>query len=116
MRHRSKKVTLDRLSAPRDLLLRNLAASIIMYERVKTTSAKAKAVRPMVERAITTAKANTPASVRRLTALLPQKLAVKKLTEVLRERYTDRTSGYTRTVKIGSRQGDGAQMVQIELV
>lgn len=87
-----------------------------MYEKVQTTEAKAKAVRSVVERAITTAKKGDLASRRRLVSILPQKLAVKKLMEVVGERYKERPGGYTRIVRLGNRQGDGAQTVQIELV
>lgn len=116
MRHRIKTKKLDRAKAPREMMLRNLASSVIMYERVRTTEAKAKVVRSLVERAITTGKKNNLTARRALLALLPQPKAVKKLMEVLGEKYQDRKGGYTRVVKIGPRQGDGARMVQIELV
>ena len=116
MRHRNKTKTLDRAKAPREMMLRNLASSIIIYEKVQTTQAKAKVVRSLVERAITVSKKKDLNARRALLALLPQKLAVKKLMEVLGDKYKDRRGGYTRTVKIGPRQGDGAHIVQIELV
>ena len=116
MRHRSKKVTLDRKTAPRKSLLRNLASSVLMYEKVKTTEAKAKAVRSKVEKAITLAKKNDLAATKKLIATLPQPLAVKKALEVLRVRYEGRVGGYTRIVRLGQRIGDGAKMVLIELV
>jgi len=98
------------------MMLRNLASSVLMYERVKTTRAKAKAVKPLVERVITKAKKGDLASRRQLISILPQDLAVKKAMDVLGQRYADRPGGYTRIVKIGNRAGDGAEMVQIELV
>ncbi|OGF27025.1 50S ribosomal protein L17 [Candidatus Falkowbacteria bacterium RIFOXYC2_FULL_47_12] len=116
MRHRNTTKKLDRKKGPREMMLRNLAASVIMYEKVKTTEAKAKVVRSVVERAITASKQNNLTARRRLLALLPQKKAVKKLMEVLNEKYKGRKGGYTRTVKLGTRQGDGARIVQIELV
>ena len=116
MRHKVKKTTLGRKKEPREMMLRNLAASILIYEKVKTTQVKAKAVRTLVEKAITTAKKNDLTARRRLIAVLPQPKAVKKAMEVLGKRYQNRQSGYTRIVKIGVRQGDGADMVQIELV
>ena len=116
MRHRSTKKILDRAKQPRELMLRNLAASIIMYEKVETTEAKAKVVRSLVERAITTARKGDLNARRRLLQLLPQKLAVKKLMEVVGKRYESRPGGYTRIVKLGNRQGDGATMLQLELV
>jgi large subunit ribosomal protein L17 len=116
MRHRNKSKILDRPKAPRELMIRNLAASILIYEKVKTTKAKAKTVQPLVEKVVNLAKKGDLTSRRRLIALLPQKLAVKKAMEVLGSRFKDKKSGYTRLVKIGQRQGDGAEMVQIELV
>ncbi len=97
-------------------MLNNLVSSIIIYEKVKTTEAKAKAVRSLVEKAISTAKKGDLTSRRKLIAVLSQKMAVKKCLEVLGERYKNRQGGYTRIVRLGTRQGDGAKMVQIELV
>lgn len=116
MRHKKKGKTLGREAGHRNMMLRNLASSIVIYEKVKTTEAKAKAVKPVVERAITAAKKGDLHARRRLISLLPQENASKKLMEVLGERYKDRPGGYTRIVKLGYRQGDGAKMVQIELV
>jgi large subunit ribosomal protein L17 len=116
MRHRKKKVTLDRKTEARGMLLRNLAASVLIYEKVKTTEAKAKAVRSRVEKMITLAKAGDLASTKRLIAYLPQKTAVTKAIEVLKSRYEKRVGGYTRIVKVGPRQGDGAKVVILELV
>jgi len=116
MRHRIKKTTLDRKKAPREMMLRNLAASVLIYEKVSTTEAKAKAVRSLVEKSITIAKKNDLSSRRRLIALLPQPNAVKKLIEVIGKRYQERKGGYTRIIRLNNRQGDGAKMVQIELV
>ena len=116
MRHRNKNKILDRQKGPRELMLRNLASSILIYEKVKTTKAKAQAVRPLVEKMITSAKAGDLNSRRGLIKVLLQKNAVKKAIEVLGVRYKNRPGGYTRTTKLGVRQGDGAEMVQIELV
>ena len=116
MRHRNKGVILDRKKEPREAMLSNLAASVLMYEKVKTTEAKAKAVKPLVEKAITTAKKGDLTSRRALIEKLPQKLAVKKAMDVLGAKYKDRNGGYTRIVKLTPRQGDGAKMAQIELV
>lgn len=116
MRHRNKNKILDRQKQPRELMLRNLASSILLYEKVKTTEAKAKAVKPLVERMITTAKKGDLNARRGLIKVLLQKNAIKKSMEVLGERYKDRQGGYTRIIKLGTRQGDGAEMVQIELV
>ncbi len=116
MRHRKKKKTLGRKKEAREMMLRNLAASILIYEKVKTTEAKAKAVRPLVERLITISKRGDLTARRRLIQKLPQKMAVKKAMEVLASRYRQRPGGYTRITKIGCRAGDGAKMVIIELV
>ncbi len=116
MRHRKQGKVLDRKKAPREALLRNLAASIVLHEKVQTTQAKAKAVRPLVERAITASKISTLATRRNLLKFFYTEQAVKKLLEVLGPRYASRPGGYTRLVKIGPRQGDGGEMVQIELV
>jgi large subunit ribosomal protein L17 len=116
MRHRNKNKILDRKKGPRELMLRNLASSILLYEKVKTTKAKAQAVRPLVEKMITSAKAGDLAARRGLIKVLLQKNAVKKAIEVLGVRYKTRPGGYTRTTKLGARAGDGAEMVQIELV
>jgi ribosomal protein L17 len=116
MRHRNKNKILDRKKGPRELMLRNLASSIILYEKVKTTRAKAAAVRPLVEKLITISKAQDLNARRNLLEVLLQKNAVLKAMEVLGVRYKERNGGYTRTIKLGARQGDGAEMVQIELV
>ncbi len=116
MRHRNKVKILDRKKGPRELMLRNLAASILIYEKVKTTEAKAKTVKPMVEKLITVAKKGDLTARRKLISVLPQEKAVKKLMEVLGKKYKEREGGYTRIVKLGNRIGDGAKIVQIELV
>lgn len=116
MRHRNTNKILDREKAPRELMLRNLASSILIYEKVKTTKAKAQAVRPLVERMITAAKAGDLNARRGLIKVLLQKNAIKKSMDVLGDRYRDRKGGYTRIIKLGTRKGDRAEMVQIELV
>lgn len=116
MRHRNKNKILGRKKGPRELMLRNLASSIILYEKVQTTSAKAKAVRPFLEKMITSAKAGDLAARRGLIKELLQKNSVKKTMDVLADRYKERPGGYTRITKLSPRQGDGAEMVQIELV
>ncbi len=116
MRHRNTGKILDRAKAPREMMLRNLAASVMLYEKVKTTEAKAKTVRSLVERLITVSKAGNLTARRTLISTLPQPLAVKKAMDVLGARYKDRNGGYTRIIKLGTRAGDGAAMVQIELV
>lgn len=116
MRHRKVGKVLGREKGPREALLRNLTASIILYEKVRTTKAKAKAVQPLVERAITVGKISDLAARRKLHTFFYTEQPVKKILEVLGPRYKERKGGYTRVTKIGPRQGDAAEMVQIELV
>jgi len=116
MRHRVKGKKLDRKKAPREAMLKNLASSIIIYEKVKTTEAKAKAVKPLLEKVITTAIKGDLASRRELIKILPQKMAIKKVMEILAVKYKERHGGYSRIVKLGNRVGDNASVVQIELV
>ncbi|MBU1165043.1 50S ribosomal protein L17 [Patescibacteria group bacterium] len=116
MRHRIKGKILDRKKESREAMLRNLATSIIIYEKVKTTRAKAKAVRTMVEKSITLGKTNNLKNRRELLKILYFKKAVNKTLEVLGPKYKDRKGGYTRITNLGRRKGDAAQIVQIELV
>lgn len=116
MRHKNNKKILDRKKAPREMMLRNLAASVLIYEKVKTTEAKAKAVKSLVEKLITISKKADLNARRKLIEILPQKLAIKKAMEVLGKRYEGRNGGYTRIIRLGAREGDGAKIVQIELV
>lgn len=116
MKHRRKQVTLDRKRGPRKALLRGLATSVILYENVNTTLAKAKAVRPIVERLITVGRKKTLTSRRRLMQVLTIESAVNKILEELGPRYATRPGGYTRIIKLGQRQGDGAEIAQIQLV
>ena len=98
------------------MMLRNLISSVLIYEKVKTTKAKAKAVKPLVEKAITTAKKGDLQARKDLIAKLPQKLAIKKAMDVLGKRFKEKQGGYTRIILLPRRQGDGAEMAQIELV
>ncbi|MEA3449562.1 MAG: 50S ribosomal protein L17 [Patescibacteria group bacterium] len=116
MRHRVKTKKLDRKKASREMMLRNLAASVLIYEKVKTTKAKANVVRSLVEKIITIAKKDNLEARRRIIKKLPQKMAVKKTMEVLGKCYQDRNGGYTRIVKLDNRTGDGAEMAIIELI
>ncbi len=117
MRHRVKKVKLGTDKDHKTALMRNLAMSVIIYEKVKTTSAKAKAVQPFVERLISIAKTKEKKhAIREIERLLQHENSSKKLLEVLAEKYKDRDSGFTRITKIGNRSGDNAPLVQIELI
>lgn len=116
MRHRKTKVTLDRVKGQRELMLRTLAAQLVLHEGVVTTAAKARAVRPLVERMITRGKAGSVTSRRYLSTFFTTEAPVKKIIDVLGGRYKERAGGYTRTIKLGQRAGDGASTVRIELV
>ena len=116
MRHRKKKIMLSRKKDPRRALMKNLAESLILHERIETTEAKAKAIRPYVERLVTKGKANTLTARRQLISSLPTQRSVKKVMEVLSPKYQSREGGYTRIVKMASRKGDGAKMAIIEFV
>ena len=107
---------IGRKKAHRERTLRNLATSLVLYEKVKTTEAKAKAVSPLVERLFTHARTNTLSARRYAKALLFDDNAVTKLFEDLTSRQGDRTSGFVRIVKLAPRAGDSARMAQIELL
>ncbi|PIX62083.1 50S ribosomal protein L17 [Candidatus Uhrbacteria bacterium CG_4_9_14_0_2_um_filter_41_50] len=116
MRHRNTTKTLGRSKSAREAVLRDLATSIVVYEKIKTTEVKAKTVCPIVEKLITKAKAGDLTARRQLLSYFATEQPVNKLMEVLGPRYKSRNGGYTRIVKIGPRLGDGAPVVQIELV
>lgn len=116
MRHAVKGRKLRRPTAHRRALLRNLVTSFLEKERVKTTVAKAKEARPLAEKMITLAKRNTLHARRRALAFLSKEGAVKKLFEEVGPRFSERPGGYTRIVRVGLRQGDGAEMAMLELV
>ena len=108
---------LGRSGGHRTALYKNLTVSILRYERVKTTEAKAKEVQGRVERMITIAKRGDLAARRMVVSEFPNEpLVVTKLFDEIAPKYADRTSGYTRIVKIGARRGDAAPIVQLELV
>lgn len=116
MRHRKKTIILGRETGPLQALLRNLATSVVLYERVQTTRAKAKAVQPLVERLVTAAKTKKPNAHRELRRVLQTDGAVRKILEELGPRYGSRRGGYTRITRLGFRQGDAAEIVQLEFV
>jgi large subunit ribosomal protein L17 len=117
MPHRIAGRRLGRTHDHRMAMLGNLAVSVIRYERVRTTEAKAKEVRGLVDGMITLAKRGDLHARRQLVSKMPHEpLIVDKLMNEIATKYADRTSGYTRIVKLGQRAGDAASMVQIELV
>lgn len=115
MRHRKTRPILDRKAAPRNAMLRSLAISVVMHGRVQTTIAKVRAVRPIVERAITLAKTDTLQARRQLLRTFTE-TATKKLLKDIAPKYKERHGGYTRRILSHQRQGDRAQMAILELV
>jgi large subunit ribosomal protein L17 len=117
MRHQKTRHKLSRSTAHRKALLANLCKEVIEHERIKTSEAKAKAVKPEIEKLITLAKRGDLHARRQALATLGQdKFAVYKLFDEVAPRYVERNGGYTRILKLGPRNGDGAPMALIELV
>ncbi len=117
MRHRRDRHKLSRDSAHRKALFANLSRELLDHERIKTTEAKAKAVKPEVEKLITLGKRGDLHARRQAMARLGQdKFIVYKLFEEIAPRYADRPGGYTRILKLGPRHSDSTEMVFLELV
>jgi large subunit ribosomal protein L17 len=116
MRHRNAGFKLGRNTSHRRALLRNLVTSVIIEDRVETTVAKAKAVRPLVEKMITLGKKGDLHSRRQALAFLMTDDSVTRLFETVAPRYGDRNGGYLRIVKTGFQKGDGAEKAFIELL
>ena len=116
MRHQKKTIKLGLTAAHRKSLLANQVCSLIEHQRIKTTLAKAKAVRPLAEKMLTLGKKNTVHARRTAFAVLRQKDAVKRLFDEIAPRSVSRNGGYTRIVKLGQRKSDSASMAFIEWV
>ena len=116
MRHQKKTVKLGRTAEHRKALLANQVCSLIEHQRIKTTLAKAKAVRPLAEKMVTLGKNGSLHARRTALAVLRQKDAVKKLFEDIAPRSVSRNGGYTRIVKLGARKSDSAPVAFIEWV
>jgi large subunit ribosomal protein L17 len=116
MRHQVAGRKLGRNSAQRKSLFRNLASNLVRHESIRTTEAKAKAVRPQVERLITLAKRGDLHSRRLAAKEIHDSETLRKLFDELAERYEDREGGYVRIYKLGPRKGDAAPMVVMSLV
>lgn len=116
MRHKHGQRKLQRTSGHRAALLRNMAAALIKHEQIKTTTPKAKELRPYIEKLITLAKRGGLSNRRLAHARLLDETQEKKLFEVLAERYASREGGYTRIIKAGIRASDAAPIAYIELV
>ncbi len=116
MRHRKKFNHLSRTSAHRKAMLSNMASSLIIHKRIKTTLAKAKALRMYVEPLINKSKTDNTHSRRIVFSHLQNKEAVSELFREISEKVASRPGGYTRILKLGNRQGDAAEVCYIELV
>src|SRR6266480_1249544 len=116
MRHRKKTLKLGRKAEHRKALLVNQVCSLIEHQRIATTLAKAKSVRPLAERMVTLGKNGSIHARRTALAVLRQKSAVKKLFDDIAQRSAERNGGYTRIVKLGARKSDSARMAFIEWV
>ena len=116
MRHNKKFNHLGRTASHRNAMLANMAISLIMHKRITTTLAKAKALKKYVEPLITRSKDDTTNSRRVVFSYLQNKFAVTELFKVISEKVANRPGGYTRIIKLGTRQGDAAEVCFIELV
>jgi large subunit ribosomal protein L17 len=116
MRHQKKTVKLGRTAEHRKALLANQVCSLIEHERIKTTLAKAKAVRPLAEKMVTLGKNGSLHARRTALAVLRQKKAVKKLFDNIAPRTSNRKGGYTRIIRLGQRQSDSAKVAFLEWV
>jgi large subunit ribosomal protein L17 len=116
MRHKVSGRKFDRPTDERVAMFRNLVADLMRHERLKTTEAKAKEVRPLAERMITLGKDGSVHARRQALAYINDKDVVRKLFDDIAPRFAARPGGYTRIIKLGPRQGDGAAMAQLELV
>ncbi|MGH7864944.1 MAG: 50S ribosomal protein L17 [Candidatus Binataceae bacterium] len=114
MRHLNQGRKLNRTSSHRKALFKNLVLSLVRYERIRTTDAKAKELRRFADRMVTLGKSGTLAARRRAFAFMQSHDAVKKLFDEIAPRFKERNGGYTRVVKFGPRRGDAAMMSVIE--
>jgi large subunit ribosomal protein L17 len=116
VRHRVKGRKLGRNASQRKALMRNLAISLILHERIRTTEAKAKELRPYVEKLVTLSREDTRHHRNVAMSRLSDDRAVEKLFDVLGPRFEDQPGGYTRIYKLGNRLGDNAEMSLIEFI
>lgn len=116
MRHRVSGRALGRTAAHRKALIRNQVTDLLRRDRIVTTEAKAKEVRPVAERVISLGKRGDLHARRQAAAVLTDRKVLRRLFDQIAPRFRSRPGGYTRIVKLGPRLGDGARMAQIELV
>ncbi len=116
MRHRNKGRTLSRTASHKKATMRNMATSLFRHERIETTTAKAKELRPFAERLITLGKRGDLHARRLAGRLIADREVLGKLFDDIGPRFNERPGGYTRILKLGNRRGDAAEMALIELV
>lgn len=116
MRHRNKGRQLSRTSTHKNALMRNMATSLFLHERIETTTAKAKELRPFAEQLITLARRGDLHARRVAGRKIHDRDVLGKLFDDIAPRYAERPGGYTRILKLGTRKGDAAEMSLIELV
>jgi large subunit ribosomal protein L17 len=116
VRHRNKGRQLSRTASHKKATMRNLATALFRHERIETTSAKAKELRPYAERLITLARKGDIHSRRLAGRKIQDRQVLGKLFDDIAPRFTERPGGYTRILKVGNRKGDAAEMSLIELV
>ncbi|UCC43879.1 MAG: 50S ribosomal protein L17, partial [Candidatus Zixiibacteriota bacterium] len=116
MGHRDKTKKLGRTKSHREAMLANMAMSLFQHRVIRTTDSKAKALSPLVDRLIATAKKGTLASKRQVARTVKVKPVFKKLFDEIVPQFTERDSGFTRIVKLGVRRGDGAALSVVELL
>ncbi len=116
MRHRNKGRTLSRTASHKKATMRNMATSLFRHERIETTTAKAKELRPFAERLITLGKRGDLHARRLAGRLIADRQVLGKLFDDIGPRFSERPGGYTRILKLGNRRGDAAEMALIELV
>lgn len=116
MRHRVYGKHLGRDKNQRTALFRSLVGNLILHESIETTQTKASAIKGLVDTLIVKSKQDSQSSKRVVNSFLPQASLVKKLTEEIAPRYSDRNSGFTTIVKLGKRLGDGAMVVRMSLI
>jgi len=116
MRHQVRKNSLNMPRSRKNLMMKNLATSLILHEKLKTTQARAKVLQPIMEKLIRDAKnPNKVLAIRKVNSYVQGETGSKKLIEEINKRYQDKNTGFTRITKLGFRAGDAAQLVQIEL-
>lgn len=117
MRHQRIKYNLSARNGVSRMVARNLATSLVMYDKIVTTKTRAKSIQSTIDRLITVAKkSDTVTAIRRLNAYFLDEKASRKVMEVLKDKYKDRPSGFTSIKKEGIRPGDGSMKYSIELI